>query len=120
MPFSEQVCVAQLMQGRKLQRVSGCAASRVWSVCKAPSSMLPHGKQDLSVVTAHQADPVQADNRAALQREAALVEEKGQLKLALTTALEQKASTSGALAEAEGRLQEATQQVCGLRQTSRP
>lgn len=43
--------------------------------------------------------------------------EKGQLKLALTTALEQKASTSGALAEAEGRLQEATQQVCGMPQS---
>lgn len=60
---------------------------------------------------------MQADNSAALQREAALVEEKGQLKLALTTALEQKASTSGALAEAEGRLQEATQQVCGMPQS---
>ena len=72
------------------------------------------------MVTAHQADHVQADNSAALQREAALVEEKGQLKLALTIALEQKASTSGALADAEGRLQEATQQVCGLWQNSCP
>ena len=83
------------------------------------SNMLPHGKQDLSVVAAHQAEHMQAETSAALQREAALVEEKGQLKLALATALEQKASTSGALAEAEGRLQEATRQVWGLRQSSR-
>ena len=65
------------------------------------------------MVAAHQADHMQADKSAALQREAALLEEKGRLKLALTTALEQTASTSGALAEAQGRLQEVTQQVRG-------